>query len=167
MAGGTGIAATNLAAGDYTVTVTGNNGNTTISVSISQNEAVNLVNRWQSLKSQIFAPPYNRSLAYGILTGNAYEKKMREPSNWLENNNAYYTYRNQSIDRVEKFAINGNQITLDIVITEQRIYHQNGEAKYSDKSTAYDTRLVRYILKRENETWKISNYYSLKTINQR
>lgn len=77
--------------------------------SFTQQEAVNLLERWQNAKSQIFAPPFNKELGAELLTGKSYYDNIGNPEGsvaWLQDNASYYTYDLQSIDSVENFAVN-------------------------------------------------------------
>lgn len=140
--------------------------------SISQQEAVDLLHKWQEYKRRIFAPPYERDLGDEILTGKAYHDNIsrsdgqESSSEWLVNNGAYYTYGVQSIDSVENFAASGNQATIDVVVTEQRtLYKSNG--RIDRNASAFDTRLVRYNLQSDSGQWKITDYHTVKTISKR
>ncbi|PIG94362.1 IMS domain-containing protein [Gloeocapsopsis sp. IPPAS B-1203] len=140
--------------------------------SISQQEAVALINRWQEYKRQLFAPPYERYLGDEILTGKAYHDNIsradgkESSSEWLENNGSYYTYGIQSIDSVENFAASGNQATIDLIVTEQRtLYGSSG--RVDRNGSGFDTRLVRYNLQSINGQWKITDYHTVKTISKR
>ncbi|AFZ31038.1 hypothetical protein Glo7428_2532 [Gloeocapsa sp. PCC 7428] len=140
--------------------------------SISQQEAVALINRWQEYKRRLFAPPYERYLGGEILTGKAYHDNIsradgkESSSEWLENDGSYYTYGIQSIDSIENFAASGNQATIDLIVTEQRtLYGSSG--RIDRNGSAFDTRLVRYNLQLINGQWKIADYHTVKTISKR
>ncbi len=142
------------------------------SSSISQQEAVDLLHKWQEYKRRIFAPPYERDLGDEILTGKAYHDNIsrsdgqKSSSEWLVNNGAYYAYGVQSIDSVENFAASGNQATIDVVVTEQRTLYK-GNGRIDRNASAFDTRLVRYNLQSDNGQWKITDYHTVKTISKR
>lgn len=140
--------------------------------SISQQEAVDLLHKWQEYKRRIFAPPYERDLGDEILTGKAYHDNIsrsdgqESSSEWLVNNGAYYAYGVQSIDSVENFAASGAQATIDVVVTEQRtLYKSNG--RIDRNASGFDTRLVRYNLQSDSGQWKITDYHTVKTISKR
>jgi serine/threonine protein kinase len=135
---------------------------------ITKKAAFALINQWQQSKSQLFAPPFNRQLGSELTTGEAYRKNIAQGSSleWLEDNNAYYRYGVQRIDSIESFVANGDQATLDIVLTEDRKLYKNGEI-VNDENTSFDTRLVRYSLQQENGKLKISDYTTVRVINSR
>ncbi len=127
--------------------------------SISQQEAVDVIQQWQEAKAVIFAPPFDRQRGAELLTGKAYSDNLGATGSldWLLNNNAYYTYSVQKIEQVEQFVTSGNQATIDIVITEERTLYKDGKV-VRDGNTSLDTRLVRYSLQSENGRWKIADY---------
>jgi hypothetical protein len=134
--------------------------------SFTQQEAVNLLERWQNAKSQIFAPPFSRELGAELLTGKSYYDNIGNPEGsvaWLQDNTSYYTYDLQSIDSVENFAVNENYATIEVIVTEQRtLYNQYGNIDRN--ASGFDTRLVRYNLESENGQWKIADYQTIRKI---
>lgn len=134
--------------------------------SFTQEEAVNLLERWQNAKSQIFAYPFNRELGAELLTGKSYYDNIGNPEGsvaWLQDNASYYTYDLQSIDSVENFAVNEDYATIEVIVTEQRtLYNQYGNIDRN--ASGFDTRLVRYNLESENGQWKIADYQTIKKI---
>ncbi|WP_414577751.1 protein kinase domain-containing protein [Anabaena sp. CCY 9402-a] len=127
--------------------------------SITQQEAVALIQNWQEAKRVLFAPPYDRQRGAELTTGEAYRKNIGSGSSqeWLENNNSYYRYGVQRIDSVRRFVANDNQATIEVVITEDRKLYRNGKL-ITDKNTAFETVLVRYSLQKENGQLKIADY---------
>ncbi len=141
------------------------------SPSLSPQKAVNLVQEWQKAKRQLFAPPYNRYQGEQLLTGKAYRDNIRKPDgsgssvDWLENNNAYYTYQLQALDEIANFNDFGGSAFIDVITREKRTLCINGRPS-KDNNTAYDKRLVRYNLQYVDGQWKISSYKTQKIINQ-
>ncbi|ACK71332.1 serine/threonine protein kinase [Gloeothece citriformis PCC 7424] len=138
---------------------------------ISQAEAVNLIERWQTAKREIFGSNHAIYLGDEFLTGKAYHENIRRTdgqessSEWLLNNGSYYQYGVQSVDSVQNLASSGNQAILEVVITEERtLYDSNGNIDYT--ASGFDTRLVRYYLQLENGQWKISDYQTIKVIRE-
>jgi hypothetical protein len=141
------------------------NSNSSPSSSITQDEAVNVVKNWQQAKRKLFASPYDRSLGAEILTGEAYGKNISNSDssmNWLQNNNAYYTYGSQGIDSVKNFIGSGNQATIEVVTNEERTLCKNG--RQDRDNTVSDTSRVRYNLQFDQGRWKISAYDTLEQI---
>lgn len=130
--------------------------------SFDSEQAVEIVKEWQKAKTQIFAPPYSRQLGGQLLTGKAYQDSIRKPDgsessvDWLQNNNAYYTYGSQIIGEYTNFQSRRNSASMDVVIAEQRTLCVNGRAR--GNNTAYDKRLVRYDFEYVQGQWKIANY---------
>lgn len=134
---------------------------------LTQIEAVQLVNRWLQAKREIFGPTFNRSLGEQYLTGEAYEKNIgsRSSIDWLENNNAYYTYQSQNIDSVIEFDNSDNEAIIEVVVTEARTLCRNGRASNGNNTTT-DKSSVRYFLKFEQGTWKIADYKGIQQISK-
>ncbi len=133
--------------------------------SITREAAISVLNQWQDAKGELFAPPFNRNLGAELTTGEAYRKNVGTDSSleWLENNNSYYRYGVQKIDSVEKFIASNNRATIDIVMTEDRRFYQNGKI-LTGENTSFDTRLVRYSLQLEDGNLKIYDYETLDVI---
>ena len=136
--------------------------------SITRDAAISILNRWQKAKGELFAPPFNRRLGAELTTGEAYRKNIGPDSSleWLAKNNAYYRYGVQKIESVEKFVASDDRATIEIIITEDRKFYQNGQIKKGDNTT-FDTRLVRYSLLRKNGNLKISDYETIKVLSKR
>ncbi|GET41076.1 ARC6/PARC6 family protein [Microseira wollei] len=133
--------------------------------SLSQNQAVDLIERWLKAKREIFAPPYNRQLGAELTTGKAYDDNIGAGGSldWLEKNGAYYRYGVQKIDSVEQFFVNGSDATIETIVTEERtLYKKNGSI--DAENTSLDTRLVRYTLQAVNGQWKLAAYKTVKII---
>ncbi|WP_414619745.1 protein kinase domain-containing protein [Calothrix sp. CCY 0018] len=133
--------------------------------SITREAAISVLNQWQDAKRELFAPPFDRNLGAELTTGEAYRKNVGTDSSleWLENNNSYYRYGVQKIDSVEKFIASNNRATIDIVVTEDRIFYQSGEI-VPGENTSFDTRLIRYSLQLEDGSLKISDYKTIDVI---
>ncbi len=139
------------------------------SASLSQKEAVNLIKNWQRAKRKIFAPPFDRQLGGELLTGEAYRKNVGAVDSsiaWLSNNNAYYTYRLQTINNVEYFSQNNNNASIQVVTREQRTLCLNGRPS-RDNNTIDSTSKVSYYLRFDNSKWKIENYNTTQSISKR
>jgi serine/threonine-protein kinase len=131
-------------------------------MSISQSEAINLVQRWLEAKKVMFAPPYNREIADEITTGVMYEKTAGFDGsiNWLQNNNAYYRYGLIRIDGVDRFVERGDRAEIQLRITEDRTLVKNG--RVDPEQTDFKTRPVIYYLELVNGTWKIADNQIIK-----
>lgn len=140
--------------------------------SISRSEAVDLIERWLKAKRDIYGPSHQTYLGEELLTGKAYNDKIKRSdgqessSEWLANNGAYYIYGVQRIDSVNNFTSSGDQATLDVVVTEERTLY-NSQGKIDQKNSAFTTSLVRYNLENDDGTWKIANSRTLKNLVRR
>jgi hypothetical protein len=127
--------------------------------SISQREALDLIERWVSAKSKIAAPPFDMDLAYELLIGDDLQKQIKY-TDWYRNNNTYYTYQYQNVDFYH-FYPGETQASIKVFITEKRTFCHDG--KIADDPNNYDvheTRLYTYNLQRNGNQWKIENHDS-------
>ncbi|CCQ63065.1 Serine/Threonine protein kinase [Crocosphaera watsonii WH 0401] len=124
---------------------------------ISQQDAVNLINRWLQAKQTMFAPPYDRQLAAEITTGKKYKETAgyNGSIDWLQNNNTRYKYGYQNIDKVEKIVSNGNQANIQVKVTEKQTLYINGQVDLQNTKTG--TISVIYYLKLIDGNLKIEN----------
>ncbi|MEO1134778.1 MAG: ARC6/PARC6 family protein [Cyanobacteria bacterium J06639_1] len=109
------------------------------------------------MASRACSPPYDRQLA-AQLTADEQYREVAGPGGsiqWLRNNNAYYRYRLQSVDRVENFAVQGDRASIAVQITEDSSLFVDGRRDTSREE--YTTMRVRYALQREGGNWKIAN----------
>lgn len=132
------------------------------STEITQDAAVQVVQSWLQAKKNVFSPPYNRFVLDSVTTGalKADLLKSGGPIDWLANNNAYYQFGIQKIDRVDRFIANGNQAAIDVKVTEDRTLYVNG--KIDRNETDFKTRAIHYSLERVDGGWKIADYRVLK-----
>jgi serine/threonine-protein kinase len=135
----------------------------------SNQDAENLINKWLNYKKEIFGPSHKRYLGSEVLTGKAYNDNIsradgqESSSEWLANNDAYYTYGMQSIDEIRNLTVKGNNAVVDVVVTEQRTLY-NRYDRIDPNNSASDQRLVRYYLSLEDGNWKISDYQTLQVM---
>lgn len=124
--------------------------------SISQEEALDLIERWVSAKSKIAAPPFDMDLAYELLIGNDLQEQIKY-TDWYRNNNTYYTYQYQDVD-FYRFYPGETQASIKVFITEKRTLCTNNQPTQS--KTIHETRLYTYNLQRDGEQWKIADHTS-------
>jgi serine/threonine protein kinase len=136
---------------------------------ITQDEAVEVIRKWQGYKRRIMGRTHETNLGGEILTGKAYRDNIdrddgkASSSQWLIENNSYYDYGVQQVDSIDSFVTNGEQATIDVEITEQRTLYK-ADGSIDRKASSFDRRLVRYNMQRENGVWKISDYNTVKVI---
>jgi hypothetical protein len=121
--------------------------------SISQQKAVNLIQKYLEAKKEMYAPPYNRQILAGIST-NEFYKKAVGAINWLESNGAYYRYQVQKIDSVEEFVSEGNTVAIKVKITEDYTLY-NSDGSIDNSSSNFRTLTVIYNMKLTNGNLKI------------
>lgn len=120
--------------------------------SLTLGEAADLISRWLEAKSNIFSSPFDRQILAELTTGKLYSDTV-QAMNFLINNNGYYEYGVQKVESVERFAASGNKATIEVRVTEDTTFYQNGKVVES----TFNTKLVRYSLENWDGIWKIAN----------
>ncbi len=128
-------------------------------ISITKEEAVNVIKKYMASKNTIFAPPYDRRLAASLTTGKIYEDiiKYEGSLDWLQSHNAYYQFSQQITKPLDYFTVSGNQVNIDVRISEQVYYYEYG----SLKSNKLNDKSYRFTLQFEDNIWKIADRKSL------
>ena len=121
--------------------------------SISQQKAVNLIQKYLEAKKEMYAPPYNRQILAGIAT-EEFSQKALGAIDWLERNGAYYRYQVQKIDSVEEFVSEGNTVAIKVKITEDYTLY-NSDGSIDNSSSNFRTLTVIYNMKLTNGNLKI------------
>jgi serine/threonine protein kinase len=127
-------------------------------VTLTESEAVKILQNWLNSKQQIFAPPFNRELAANLTTGALYYDitKPGGSIDWLRENDAYYQFGNQSVASTGRFSVNGNQATLEAKVTHNKTFYVR--RRIDQSQTGIEEKTARYDLRFENGTWKIADY---------
>jgi hypothetical protein len=133
---------------------------------ISQDEAKKLIEKWMQAKQKMFAPPYDQEIGSQLTTGKAYSDKVRGPSSdgtpyssleWLRQYGFQYKYGVQNIENVTRFESGNDQASIDVQILEDaRLYNKDGVIQ--PKRSGMERKTVRFMLKKDNGTFKISDY---------
>ncbi|KKD39671.1 ARC6/PARC6 family protein [Limnoraphis robusta Tam1] len=121
--------------------------------SLSLGGAADLVSRWLEAKSRIFAPPFDRRTLEQFTTGALYRDTLKA-INFLITNDGYYEYGVQKLETVEQFAVSGNKATLEVQVTEDTTFYQNGKVQDS----SFNTKRIRYKLECWDGIWKIADF---------
>ena len=121
--------------------------------SISQQKAVNLIQKYLEAKKEMFAPPYNRQILAEIATNEFYNKTVGA-IDWLERNSAYYRYNTQKIESVEEFVSDANTATIKVKITEDYTLY-NSDGSIDNSSSNFKTLTVIYNMRLTNGHLKI------------
>ncbi len=135
-------------------------------VTISQNEAKKIIERWMQAKQRMFAPPYDQEIGSQLTTGKAYKDKVRGPSTdgtpyssleWLRQYGFRYQYGVQNIESVTRFESGSDQASIEVQILEDaRLYNKDGVIQ--PKRSGIERKTVRFTLKKDSGVFKISDY---------
>jgi hypothetical protein len=123
---------------------------------LTELQARSIVEKWLTVKSQIFAPPFNVDLANEVVAGGPLWTDLTKDDGsikWLQNNNSYYTYSSIRINRVNGFTPSPSMPSIIVSITEDPTLHSP-----RGSSPSSSTRDWVYILKEEQGRWKIWDY---------
>lgn len=122
---------------------------------ISQEQALELVQKWYAAKPRIFAPPFDRDLLNELATGKLYQRVGGEDGSidWLQKYNRYYTYNKSEITNVMGFSSSGSRPYIKVRIIEE-LYLQGEKGIDKTNSGEYQIDYI-YFFAKENGTWKI------------
>ncbi|WP_242028587.1 ARC6/PARC6 family protein [Anabaena sp. FACHB-1250] len=124
---------------------------------ISQEQALELVEKWYAAKPRIFAPPFDRDLLNELATGKLYQRVGGEDGSidWLQKYNYYYTYNKSAITNIMGFSNSGSRPYIKVRIVEE-LYLQGEKGIDQTNSGEYQTDYI-YFFAKDNGTWKIYN----------
>ena len=128
----------------------------TAQAGLSQQQARAIVEEWLSVKSQIFAPPFNTELADQVVALGPLWTDLTKPDGsiqWLRNNNSYYSYSTIRVNRVIRYLPSPSMPSIVVSVTEVSTLHS---PKGDETST--NTKDWIYTLKEEGGRWKIWDY---------
>ncbi len=123
---------------------------------ISQSEARSLIDRWLTVKQQIFAPPFDTNLADQLVAAGPLWTDLTKPGGsiqWLQNNNSYYTYSTAKVNDVISFTPSESMPSIVVSVTEDSVLHS---PKGSTPSS--NTNNWVYTFKQEGGSWKLWDY---------
>ena len=123
---------------------------------LSQEQARAIVEQWLTVKSQIFAPPFNTDLADQVVAAGPLWTDLTKPDGsiqWLKNNNSYYSYSTIKVNRVIRYMPSPSMPSIVVSVTEVSVLHS---PKGSETSSS--TKDWIYTLKEESGRWKIWDY---------
>lgn len=122
---------------------------------ISQEDALQLVQKWYAAKPQIFGGSFDRDLVAQLTMGKIYESitKPGGSIDWLVKNNSYYTYNKSEITQVMGFSNSGDIPYMKVKVLEELYLHT--ETGIDRKNSGeYEIEYI-YFFAKENGTWKI------------
>ena len=123
---------------------------------LTQEQARGIVEQWLTVKSQIFAPPFNTDLADQVVAAGPLWTDLTKPDGsiqWLKNNNSYYSYSTIKVNRVIRYMSSPSMPSIVVSVTEVSVLHS---PKGSETSSS--TKDWIYTLKEESGRWKIWDY---------
>ena len=123
---------------------------------LSQQQARAIVEEWLTVKSQIFAPPFNTDLADQVVAAGPLWTDLTKSDGsiqWLKNNNSRYSYSIIRVNRVIRFIPSIAMPSIVVSVTEDSTLHS---PKGAEKSSSTNDWL--YTLKEETGRWKIWDY---------
>ena len=123
---------------------------------LTEQQARAVVEQWLTVKSQIFAPPFDTNLADQVVASGPLWTDLTKPDgsiNWLKKSNSYYTYDTIRVNRVLRFLPSPTMPSIVVSVTEKSILHS---PKGQEKSTGENDWI--YTLKKEDGRWKIWDY---------
>ena len=124
---------------------------------ISQEQALELVEKWYAAKPRIFAPPFDKDLLNELATGKLYQRVGGEDGSidWLQKYNYYYTYNKSAITNIMGFSNSGSRPYIKVRVVEE-LYLQGEKGIDQTNSGEYQIDYI-YFFAKDNGTWKIYN----------
>jgi hypothetical protein len=123
---------------------------------LTEQQARGLVEEWLSVKSQIFAPPFNTDLADQVVAEGPLWIDLTKTNGsieWLKNNNSYYTYSAIRVNDVIRFLPSPLMPSIVVSVSEDSVLHSPNGDKASSSTSNW-----LYTLKEEGGRWKIWDY---------
>lgn len=130
---------------------------TSQSNTITQKEALSVIRNYLEAKRKFFAPPFLREAAARCTTGKFYKENIKVIGD-LDKGDQYYQYGKQQLKFLGRFDASYNEASIDVSVTEPLTIYTNGSpGEVLNKPKRY-----RFVLKLENDTWKISERTEIK-----
>ena len=126
---------------------------------LDEQESIEIVRKWWSKRSSIFAPPYNTYVAQDVIAqgGPLWRDltKTNGPVDWLRKNNTWHSYQQTNIEKIKSFdnRSNPNRPVLVLLIRTKTTTHTPKGSK-----VASSTKDFTYSFAREYGVWKIWDY---------
>ena len=123
---------------------------------LSEMKARSIVEKWLSLKSQIFAPPYDTKIADTVVAEGPLWTDLIKPDGsieWLKSNNSYYSYTSIRVNSVISYTPSDTMPSIVVSVTENSILHSSAGSEPSLSTNNWN-----YTLRKENGDWKIWDY---------
>lgn len=123
---------------------------------LSEMQARSIVEKWLSLKSQIFAPPYDTKIADTVVAEGPLWTDLTKPDGsieWLKSNNSYYSYTSIRVNSVINYIPSDTMPSIVVSVTENSVLHSSAGSEPSLSTNNWN-----YTLRKENGDWKIWDY---------
>ena len=123
---------------------------------LSEMQARSIVEKWLSLKSQIFAPPYDTKIADTVVAEGPLWTDLTKPDGsieWLKSNNSYYSYTSIRVNSVISYIPSDTMPSIVVSVTENSVLHSSAGSEPSLSTNNWN-----YTLRKENGDWKIWDY---------
>jgi hypothetical protein len=130
-------------------------------VRISQSVATDLVRQWMQAKGRIFGKSHDRRLIEKLTTGKLYQDltNPKGPFYWLKENDAYYTYSSQEVERLKYFNEENGTLIVEAYVQESTSLFEKGELTRGGNGP--NISLVRYDFSWKSGSWKLQDYNAL------
>lgn len=123
---------------------------------LTMDQARSIVEKWLSAKQQIFAPPFDSSVADRIVANGPLWSDLTKTGgsiDWLRANDSYYTYNLVRVNDVITFDPSSDMPSIVISVTEDSVLHSPRGTTPSRSTNTWT-----YTLKEEGGTWKLWDY---------
>lgn len=123
---------------------------------LNEAQARGVVEQWLTVKSQIFAPPFDTNVADRIVAEGPLWTDLTKTDgsiDWLKKNNSYYTYNSTRVNNVIRFTPSPTMPSLLVSVSEDSVLHSP-----SGSDPTVSTNNYLYTLKQENGVWKVWDY---------
>ena len=130
-------------------------------INLTEDEARQLIINWQNVKPNVFAAPFDRQIAAQYTTGSLLQDivKPNGSIDWLRQNNSYYKYGFRSVGTPRFVSKDDFQAVIEVRLIEQYTMYRDG--RVIEKESDYYDKMVRFVLRKEDGNWKISDRKSL------
>lgn len=125
---------------------------------LNEQSATQFLEKWLNAKKTIFAPPYDLNQIDIMTTGELKADLLSSngPLQWLIDNNAYYRFNNQRINKIESLTMEKNKAILVADIYEEGTLYLDD--RYIEKDSYARNIRNKYILLFVDADWKIADY---------
>ena len=124
--------------------------------SFDADSARRLAQTYLNAKPALFAPPFDRNLLASVTTGRRYGKAI-DSMDWLRSSGAYYRYKTSEVLRVRNFSGSGSQPTIEVLVSEDRVFYKNGKVDSSRTTFGAEQEWFIFTFQQDGGIWKVEN----------